>query len=57
MLKSSDVITYDNMGNIIPLSQRDDFEMNDFRYKLEEIFKHLQKSNICKIIIKDLIKY
>ena len=33
-LKYRDVITYDNTGNIIPLSKRDNFNINDFRYGL-----------------------
>jgi hypothetical protein len=32
-LKFSDPIVYDDAGNIIPLSQRDNFDVNDFRYK------------------------
>lgn len=33
-LKLSDAITYDNAGNIIPLSKRDNFNVNDIRYGL-----------------------
>ena len=33
-IKSVDAITYDNAGNIIPLSQRDNFNVNDIRYML-----------------------
>ena len=29
-----DAITYDNAGNIIPLSKRDNFKINDIRYGL-----------------------
>lgn len=32
-LKSSSAIVYDNNGNIIPISQRDNFLINDIRYK------------------------
>ncbi len=31
-IKSADAITYDDDGNIIPLSQRGDFERNELRY-------------------------
>lgn len=31
-IKSADAITYDDNGNIIPLSQRGDFSRNDLRY-------------------------
>lgn len=31
-IKSADAITYDNAGNIIPLSKRDNFNVNDIRY-------------------------
>ncbi|MBO4232294.1 MAG: hypothetical protein J5862_03545, partial [Bacteroidales bacterium] len=31
-LKLADPITYDNAGNIIPLSKRDNFKVNDIRY-------------------------
>jgi hypothetical protein len=31
--KLKDAITYDNNGNIIPISQRDNFLINDIRYK------------------------
>ena len=31
-LKLADPITYDNLGNIIPLSKRDNFYINDIRY-------------------------
>lgn len=31
-IKLADAITYDNEGNIIPLSQRDNFGVNDIRY-------------------------
>lgn len=32
LIKSYDAITYDDYGNIIPLSMRDDFTKNDIRY-------------------------
>ena len=32
-IKSAQAITYDNNGNIIPISQRDNFLINDIRYK------------------------
>lgn len=32
-LKATDIITYDDFGNIIPISRRDNFDLNDFRYK------------------------
>ena len=32
-LKSANAVTYDNNGNIIPISQRDNFLINDIRYK------------------------
>ena len=31
--KLKDAITYDNNGNIIPISQRDNFSIFDIRYK------------------------
>ena len=34
LIKSADAITYDNAGNIIPLSKRDNFNINDIRYGL-----------------------
>lgn len=33
-LKSADYITYDDNGNIIPLSQRDNFNLNNLNYGL-----------------------
>lgn len=33
-IKLADAITYDDVGNIIPLSQRDNFSVNDIRYSL-----------------------
>lgn len=33
-LKLADAITHDDAGNIIPLSQRDNFKLNDIRYML-----------------------
>jgi hypothetical protein len=33
-LKLADAITYDDAGNIIPLSKRDNFNINDIRYGL-----------------------
>ena len=33
-IKLADAITYDDAGNIIPLSQRANFEVNDMRYAL-----------------------
>lgn len=33
-LKYSSAITYDNLGNIIPLSKRDNFSIGDLRYSL-----------------------
>lgn len=32
LIKSYDAITYDDYGNIIPLSMRDNFKINDIRY-------------------------
>lgn len=32
-IKLANVVTYDNNGNIIPISQRDNFLINDIRYK------------------------
>ena len=32
--KLADAVTYDDMGNIIPLSKRDNFSIKDFRYAL-----------------------
>lgn len=34
LVKSSKAVTYDNKGNIIPLSKRDNFRINDLRYSL-----------------------
>ena len=34
MIKSADPITYDNDGNVIPLSKRDNFNISDIRYML-----------------------
>lgn len=34
MIKSDNAITYDDAGNIIPLSKRDNFSINDIRYLL-----------------------
>lgn len=31
-IKSADAVTYDDAGNIIPLSKRDNFNINDIRY-------------------------
>lgn len=31
-IKSADAITYDDAGNVIPLSERDNFNINDIRY-------------------------
>ena len=33
-LKYSSAITYDDLGNIIPLSKRDNFNIGDLRYSL-----------------------
>ena len=33
-LKYSSAVTYDDLGNIIPLSKRDDFSISDLRYSL-----------------------
>lgn len=33
-IKLADAVTYDNRGNIIPLSKRDNFNINDIRYGL-----------------------
>ena len=32
-VKTTSAITYDDLGNIIPLSKRDNFKLNDIRYK------------------------
>ena len=32
-VKTTSAITYDDLGNIIPLSKRDNFKINDIRYK------------------------
>lgn len=48
-IKLSDDITYDNKGNIIPISQRDNFSVNDIRYKEGgSIKKHQFGSTIKK---------
>lgn len=36
-LKLANAITYDDVGNIIPLSQRDNFNIKDFRYAMAPI--------------------
>ena len=33
-LKYSSAVTYDDLGNIIPLSKRDNFSIGDLRYSL-----------------------
>ena len=33
-IKLADVVTYDDAGNVIPLSKRDNFKLNDVRYML-----------------------
>ena len=33
-IKLADAVTYDDAGNVIPLSQRDNFNINDIRYGL-----------------------
>lgn len=33
-LRYSSAVTYDDLGNIIPLSKRDNFSINDLRYSL-----------------------
>jgi hypothetical protein len=43
-LKLSDAITIDDMGNTIPLSQRDNFLVNDIRFKSGGTI-HIKKKN------------
>lgn len=48
-IKLADPITYDDAGNIIPISQRDNFSVNDIRYKEGgSIKKHQFGSTIKK---------
>lgn len=36
-MKFANAITYDNDGNVIPLSKRDNFRINDLRYAIPPI--------------------
>ena len=37
-IKSAKAVTYDDAGNIIPLSKRDNFNISDIRYALAPLF-------------------
>lgn len=41
-IKQSDAVTYDNDGNVIPLSQRANIENDDIRFRLSEKGKQIQ---------------
>ena len=49
LLKSKDAITYDDAGNIIPLSQRDNFNVNDIRYSIDNSNNNFQNKNYVQM--------
>ncbi len=53
-MKSADAITYDNNGNVIPLSQRFNAENNDIRYSLSQKGETPTKYGNYNVFGKDL---
>lgn len=52
-IKSSEAVTYDNKGNVIPLSERFNNQQNDIRYSLKENSEGKQLSEGQRAFFKD----
>lgn len=52
-IKSSEAVTYDNNGNVIPLSERFNNQQNDIRYSLKENSEGKQLSEGQRAFFKD----